>query len=287
MGSGYPTGNTGNASQFVDEAINVIIVDPDPDQRRDLSGVAIRCVHVDRRWPELDRRDWDLRGHALDGARPLHANERADPVRGGRAGTGVFQSTDGGATFTQILIATTPALAAALAGGSFVRVVVALAPPASPPDVKGVQVIYVTLSAGYGAAHDPVGLFLSKDQGQTWTQQTATGMSGNTYGGYALDMAVDPASPGDGSNDVIYLGCLPQFKSTNSGGSFSGLSVGHVDTHTWTLVPGSGGANTTVYCGNDGGIDVSTDNGATWTPLNGGGLQPPVLQHRGQARRDR
>ena len=272
MGSGYPTGNTGNASQFVDEAINVIIVDPDP-----ASGVIYLASQYGvytstdggQNWTAATGIFGDTRSMALDLSTPTNARI----LYAGVAGTGVFQSTDGGATFTQILIATTPALAAALAGGSFVRVVVALAPPASPPDVKGVQVIYVTLSAGYGAAHDPVGLFLSKDQGQTWTQQTATGMSGNTYGGYALDMAVDPASPGDGSNDVIYLGCLPQFKSTNSGGSFSGLSVGHVDTHTWTLVPGSGGANTTVYCGNDGGIDVSTDNGATWTPLNGGGLQ--------------
>ena len=150
--------------------------------------------------------------------------------------------------------------------------VVALAPPTSPPDVKGVQVIYVTLSAGYGAPNDPVGVFISKDQGQTWTQQTATGVSGTTYGGSRWIWRWTRRLR-DGSKDVIYFGCLNQFKSTDSGATFSGLSVGHADTHTWTLVPGSGGANTVVYCGNDGGIDVSTDNGATWKPLNAGGLQ--------------
>ena len=148
----------------------------------------------------------------------------------------------------------------------------ALAPPTSPPNVKGVQVVYVTFS-GSGTAPDPVGVFVSKDQGATWTQQTATGVSGTTYGGYALNMAVDPASPGDGSNDVIYFGCLNQFKSGNSGASFSPMGVGHADTHTWTTVPQSGGAKTVVYCGCDGGIDVSTDAGGSWNPINAGGLQ--------------
>ena len=150
--------------------------------------------------------------------------------------------------------------------------VVALAPPASPANVNGVQVIYVTMS-GSGSGTPPVGVFVSTDQGATWTQQTATGVSGTTYNGYALHMAVDPASPGDGINDIIYFGCLNQFKSIDSGTTFTSLSVGHADTHTWTLVPQSGGASSVVYCGCDGGIDVSTDGGATWTPLNGGGLQ--------------
>ncbi|MBV9363047.1 MAG: choice-of-anchor D domain-containing protein [Solirubrobacterales bacterium] len=272
MGSGYPAGNTGNAIQFVRKAVNVIIVDPDPASAviylADQNGV-FTSTDGGLNWTAATGIAGDTRSLALDLSTPSNARI----LFAGVAGQGVFKSTDGGATFTQVLSGTTPAVAAALGGGGFVRVVVALAPPASPPDLKGVQVIYVTMSAGYGAPNDPVGVFISKDQGQTWTRQNASGVSGTTYGGYALDMAVDPASPGDGSNDVIYLGCLNQFKSTDSGATFSGLSVGHADTHTWTLVSGSGGANTTVYCGNDGGIDVSTDNGATWKPLNSGGLQ--------------
>jgi photosystem II stability/assembly factor-like uncharacterized protein len=139
---------------------------------------------------------------ALDLSSP--ANARILHV--GVASSGVFRSVDGGRTFTQTLSATTPVVQTALSGNSFTRVVVALAPPTSPANVNGVQVIYVTMGAGYGAATDPIGLFVSTDQGATWAKQNATGLSGTTYGGYALDMAVDPASPGDGATDTIYVG---------------------------------------------------------------------------------
>jgi len=270
LGSGYPVGNTGNASQFVNQWINVIIVDPANGvlYLGSTSGVFISS-DGGQNWTTAAGINGDARSLVLDltspaGARILHA---------GVAGSGVFSSSNGGSTFTQVLSATTPAVAAALgAGGSFTRVVVALAPPTSPPNVGGIQVLYVTLAGNYGSAVDPVGVFLSTNQGGTWTQRPAAGMSGTTYGGYALDMAVDPASPGDGAHDIIYFGCLAQFKSTDSGATFSGLGVGHADTHTWTIVPQSGGTSI-VYCGSDGGIDVSTNGGASWNPLNGGGLQ--------------
>jgi Abnormal spindle-like microcephaly-assoc'd, ASPM-SPD-2-Hydin len=273
LGSGYPAGNTGNAGQFANNNawINVIIVDPANSSVLYLasSNGVFTSSDAGQNWTAATGIAGDSRSLVLDLSTP--ANARI--LYAGVDGSGVFQSTDGGLTFTQVLSATTPAVAAALGAGSFARVVVALAPPTSPPDVNGVQVIYVTLSGSYGAPADPVGLFISKDQGGTWTKQAATGISGTTYGGYALDMAVDPASPGDGSHDVIYYGCQNQFKSTNSGATFAALSVGHVDTHTWTLVPQPGGASAVVYCGNDGGIDVSTNAGGTFTPLNGGGLQ--------------
>jgi hypothetical protein len=222
-------------------------------------------------WRQATGLNGDTRSLALDlstpaGARILHA---------GVSGNGVFRSNDGGRTFTQTMSATTPAVATALGvGGGFTRVIVALAPPTSPANVNGVQVLYVALGGTYsGPPADPIGVFVSTDQGATWTQQASTSLSGTTYGGYAVHMAVDPASPGDGINDVLYYGCQNQFKSTNSGKNFSPLSVGHSDTHTWTMVPQSGGASTVVYCGCDGGLDVSTNGGGKWDPLNKGGLQ--------------
>jgi protein involved in polysaccharide export with SLBB domain len=269
LGSGYPAGNTGNASQFVDHSINVIIVDP-------VNGVVYLASDSGvftssdggQNWQAATGISQDTWSLALDLSTPPNARI----LYAGVTGSGVFSSNDGGATFTQILSASTPAVATALAGSSFSRVAVALAPPTSPPNVTGVQVIYVTMAAN-STGTPPVGVFLSTDQGATWTQQAGSGVSGTTYGGYALAMAVDPASPGDGVNDILYLGCQNQFQSVNSGVNFAALNVGHVDTHTWTLVPQSGGANTIVYCGNDGGIDVSTNGGSTWAPRNGGGLQ--------------
>src|SRR5580700_3266407 len=269
LGSGFPSTNTGNASQFVGQNINVIIVDPaSSDLYLASANGVFTSADGGQNWTQATGLNGNTLSLALDlstppGARILHA---------GVAGIGVFISSDGGLTFTQTLSATTPAVATALAGGGFGRVVVALAPPTAPPNVGGVQVLYVTMSGG-GTVPDPLGVFISTNQGGTWAQQTGTGISGTTYGGYALNMAVDPASPGDGINDILYFGCQNQFKSTNSGVNFAGMSVGHVDTHTWTVFTPSGGGSTVVYCGCDGGIDVSTNAGGTWNPLNAGGLQ--------------
>lgn len=267
LGSGYPAGNTGNANQFVNQTINVIIVDPANGTiyLASTSGV-FTSGDGGQNWSQAAGIFGDTRSLGLDLSTPANARF----LWAGVSGSGVFISTNGAGTFNQVLSPTTPAVKTALAGGGFNRVVVALAPPASPPNVNGVQVAYVTMSGGGGGSPDPVGVFVTTNQGGAWTQQAATGMGGTTYGGYALNMAVDPASPGDGVSDIIYFGCLAQFKSTNSGASFAGMGVGHADTHTWTLVPAPSAA---IYCGTDGGIDVSINGGTTWTPLNSGGLQ--------------
>jgi photosystem II stability/assembly factor-like uncharacterized protein len=101
--------------------------------------------------------------------------------------------------------------------------------------------------------------------------------STNTQGGYSFHMAVDPGSPGDGANDIIYFGAVGLAKSTNSGGSFSSLAVPHSDCHAWAFFPRPSPTASIVYNGNDGGLTRSTDGGATWTPLAGGGLQTGLL----------
>ena len=282
LGSGFPAGNSGNAAQlFKNRAINVIIVEPTNSNILYLGayGGVYTSNNAGLDWtqaPGLGAAD--ARSLVLDLSSP--PNKRI--LYTGVSGSGIFRSVDGGQSFTQILSPTTPSVAAALGtGGRFGRAVVALAPPTSPPNANGIQVLYVTLSGGAklsggGTVPDPVGLFISIDQGNTWTQQVATGAPpGATYGGYALNLAVDPASPGDGSNDTLYWGYVRQYKSTNSGANFAatGSSVLHADTHTWTIVPKSGGGASTVYCGCDGGIFVSTNGGSTWTPLNRNGLQ--------------
>ena len=91
-------------------------------------------------------------------------------------------------------------------------------------------------------APDPVGVFRSTDQGTTWTLQTphnagippGSGMPLNSQWGYSFHMGVDPASPGDGLKDIIYLGVVGQARSTDSGQTFTPLTGLHADTHAWT-----------------------------------------------------
>ena len=273
VGSGYPTGNVGNATQFSTQAVNVIIVDPANSQTVYLSSSSgvFRSIDGGQNWVQGAGSNGDARSLVLDisspaGARILYA---------GITNRGVFRSNDGGQNWAQILGPATPQVVTALGGtpgAAFSKVVVDLAPPTSPPNAAGVQVIYVALS-GTGGAPDPVGLFLSTDQGTNWTQRAAAGMPGNTQGGYSFHMAVDPASPGDGANDIVYVGCVGQGRSTDSGANFTALAGLHADTHAWTFFRQPAPTPSVVYCGNDGGTFRSTDGGTTWAPLNSGGLQ--------------
>jgi len=139
-------------------------------------------------------------------------------------GVGAFQSSYGAHSFNQILSSSTPAVATALGTNGFSQVAVRLAPPTAPPDLNGVQVIYVGIAGSYSGP-DPIGFFISTDQGSTWTQLAAGGAGGTSYGGYAFALAVDPASPGDGIHDTLYFGSIRQWKSTDAGASFSSINA--------------------------------------------------------------
>jgi photosystem II stability/assembly factor-like uncharacterized protein len=270
LGSGYPAGNVGNASQFVNHAINVILVDPADSRIVYLSsnfGV-FRSTDRGQNWVQGAGLGGDTLTLVLDTSTP--ANARV--LYAGVSGQGVFQSTNGGQNWTPILTAATPAVATALGGGSLGKVVVDIPPPTSPPAAAGVQVLYASMT-GFGGAPDPVGFFISTNQGAIWTAQAAAGMPTNTQGGYSFHMAVDPASPGDGANDIIYFGTVNQGRSGDSGANFTGLSGLHADTHAWAFFPQPSPTPSIAYCGNDGGLFRSTDGGTTWTPLNSGGIQ--------------
>jgi hypothetical protein len=272
LGSGYPSGNTGNAIQFVNQWINVIIVDPVNSNSVYLSSTSgcFRSIDGGRNWTAGVNAGGDARSLVLDTSSPAASRI----LYAGVNGRGVFRSNDGGQNWAQILSAATPAVAAAVgpSPAGFNKTIVAIAPPTSPPNAAGVQVLYATLE-GTGGAPDPVGVFMSTDQGANWTQRTATGMPTGTQGGYSFHMAVDPGSPGDGVNDIIYLGAVGHARSNNSGNTFTGLAGVHADNHAWTFVPQPSPTPSIAFCGNDGGLYRSTDGGVTWTSLSAGGLQ--------------
>jgi photosystem II stability/assembly factor-like uncharacterized protein len=272
LGSGYPPGPPSNANIFFSQVINVVIVDPANHQTVYLASNAGLFVSRDGgfNWTKGVAPFGDVNALELDATSPAGARV----LYAGINGSGVFQSTDGGLNWTAVLNAATPAVAGKLAGGGFSKVVVALAPATSPPNPAGIQVIYATM-VGTGGAPDPLGLFRSTDRGVTWNAQTATGLPGTTYGGYSFHMAVDPVSPGDGVGDIIYYGTLGQARSTNAGGSFTGLTGLHADTHSWAFAPQPGPLSV-VYCGNDGGLFRCTA-GTAFTSRNGGGFQAALF----------
>ncbi len=86
-------------------------------------------------------------------------------------------------------------------------------------------------------------------------------------------MAVDPGSPGDGINDIIYFGAVGQARSNDSGNNFTTMTGLHGDTHSWAFFRQPSPAASIVFNGNDGGLFRSTDGGVSWASLNAGGLQ--------------
>jgi photosystem II stability/assembly factor-like uncharacterized protein len=298
LGSGFPSSAPSNANQFFSQVINVVIVDPANHQVVYLASNFGVFVSADGglNWTRgaLPGGNVDVRSLVLDPTSP--ANARI--LYAGVTNNGIFQSNDGGQTWTSILSGATTVVAnelntAGTPGGparSVGKFIIALAPPTSPPAAGGVQVLYATVEGRplnrprqATDAPDPIGVFRSTDQGLTWTLQTphnagippGTGMPLNTQGGYSFHMGVDPASPGDGINDIIYFGAVGQARSTDSGLTFTALSGLHADTHVWTFVA-QPGPFSIVYCGNDGGIFKST-GGTAFTSLNGGGLQTALF----------
>ncbi|MCW2650296.1 MAG: hypothetical protein JWR32_1272 [Mycobacterium sp.] len=288
LGSGFPEGNTGNATNFANVSITEVIVDPANSNR--LYVAADDGVHV-----STDRGlNWTLGAGLpplpvpatppagvdsleLDTTTP--ANARV--LYAGVNGSGVFRSTDGGANWTSVL--SLPAAAQ--------KVIARLAPPTSPPAATGIQVIYCC--AGGSGATDPLGFWVSTDAGANWTQQQppalgATSLPVQTYGRYCLAMAVDPSSPGDGVSDVVYVGTRDQGVTRDSGVSFSSIDGLHSDSHAWAFAPPRvAGDLPVVLCGTDGGLMKSTDRDKVlsgtpiatwnWTSLNAGGVQTTLF----------
>lgn len=153
LGSGYPAGNSGTANNFANDWIYSIVVEP---TNREIAYLAAqsgvyRSTDGGLNWTLGTNAAGNAESLAVDlsspaGARVLYA---------GVNGTGVIKSTDGGRTWAAL-----PTAAAAL-GAGFGKVLVALAPPAAPPNAAGVQVIY--LCAENTGTDNPVGFFVSPD----------------------------------------------------------------------------------------------------------------------------
>lgn len=280
LGSGYPAGNTGNAIQFVTQWINVIIVDPANSNILYLASTSgcFRSIDGGLNWTLGTNASGDARSLVLDTSTPVGSRI----LYAGISVRGVFRSNDGGQNWTQILSGATPVVAAAVGAppAGFNKTIIAIAPPTSPPNPGGVQVLYATVERTDGTPNpvpDAVGVFQSTDQGGTWTKRTATNMPTGVQGGYSFHMAVDPGSPGDGLFDIIYFGAVGHARSNDSGNTFTALTglpalTGlHVDNHAWAFFPQPSPTPSIVFCGNDGGLYRSTDGGATWTALNSGG----------------
>jgi photosystem II stability/assembly factor-like uncharacterized protein len=156
-------------------------------------------------------------------------------ISGSREG-GFYKSTDGGEHFAKI----TDGLPSELIGKANLAVT-----PADP------NRIYALIEAKPGG-----GLYRSDNAGQTWTQVNSQGsLIQRPF--YYTTLGADPTNA-----DVVYAGAEGFFKSIDAGKTFTTFRTPHGDNHEIWINPRDN--QLMIQC-NDGGANVSTDGGKTWS----------------------
>ena len=197
----------------------------------------------------------------------------SDPMPG--PDDGVFRSTDGGETWTQLTEGMPPVAETGRIG---------LAISASNPNV-----VYALIDNHESAREAEEGerdaygrqranvikgaqVYRSADGGETWelqnTEDRLMSRLFATYGWVFGQIRVDP-----NDENTIYTMGVPLLKSTDGGKSFERLGFRglHSDHHAMWINPDN---SNHIINGNDGGINLSYDGGATWKNLE----NLPVVQ---------
>jgi hypothetical protein len=174
-------------------------------------------------------------------------------LQSGGPGSGLFKTTDGGKTWTEIK------------GGGFPETMkgrIGLAIAHSNPQVIYAMVEADTMpnpkpSAGAKRQETPSGLYRSADGGRTWQKMAPQ----NVRPFYYSQVRVDPTD-----ENRVYFSSTPRVFSTDGGKTVRPGTQGiHVDTHAQWIDPNDPAH---MVEGNDGGIWQTWDKGGNWIALN-------------------
>lgn len=199
-----------------------------------------------RSWRRILYRDADTGAVdlAIDRAHPdvlYAALWRATVAPGGTVtggpGSGLFRTTDGGESWTELTAS--PGMPRGAIGSIGVSV--------SGADPRRV---YALVDADDG------GVLRSDDGGDTWTLVNDDGPL-RQRPSYFNRIQADP-----GDADVVYVMNLQLFRSTDAGRSYEIVTTPHVDYHDVWIAPGD---PRRMAVANDGGPTVSVNRGESWT----------------------
>jgi photosystem II stability/assembly factor-like uncharacterized protein len=191
---------------------------------------------------------------------------------GGGPGSGIWKTTDAGKTWVRIE-------GAGLPKAEFGRIGIDVS--RSNPSVVYAQ-IEVGPSPGTGGGEDPrgggggfgggqggqraqdqppnperSGVWRSDDKGKSWRIMS----NNNNRPMYYSQIRIDPKN-----DQIVYTMGAPFYKSTDGGKVFQVVQgIAHSDHHALWIDPNN---TNHLVLGNDGGLDVSYDQGATWDFIN-------------------
>ncbi len=157
----------------------------------------------------------------------------------GGAGSGIFKTTDGGDTWTELT--RNPGLPAGLLG----KVGIAVAP--SRPDR-----VYAVIEANEGA------VYRSDDAGGSWAK-LCEDRNLRQRAWYYMHIFVDPRDA-----DTVWILNVDQWRSIDAGKTFQQFEVPHGDNHDLWIDPND---PQRMIQGNDGGATVTLNGGRTWSTL--------------------
>ena len=161
-------------------------------------------------------------------------------MESGGAGSGLFKSTDAGATWTEI--GHNPGAPKGMQGKIGVTV-----SPVNPDR------LWAIIEAEDG------GVFRSDNAGRTWTRVNEQRMLRQRAWYYSRIYA-DPIRP-----NTVYVLNTGFYRSDDGGKTYTGIPVPHGDNHDLWVAPND---SRRMVQSNDGGANVSSDAGATWTNQN-------------------
>ncbi len=176
-------------------------------------------------------------------------NRRQDYRNYGGTTGGIFRSSDGGDTWTK--------LTNGLPGGELGRIGIDICD--SNP-----QVLYAAISNSGGYLK---GIYKTTDGGDHWSRTGAEIEPTNNSQWWYCIVNVDPSNP-----DIVFFSGLRVFKTTDGGAHWSGsFNNAHVDMHGVFIHPQE---SAFTILGGDGGIDMSSNGGSTYTHV----LTLPITQ---------
>ena len=158
-------------------------------------------------------------------------------MENGGPGCGLFKSTDGGDTWTEI------SRNKGLPAGVLGKITVSVSP-------INTQRVWAMVEAKEG------GVYRSDDGGETW-QRTSDSPNILQRPWYFFRVYADPQNV-----DTVYVLNVGFWKSIDGGRTFNSVNVPHGDNHDLWIAPNDAGR---MIEGNDGGSNISTNGGRTWT----------------------